>query len=70
MSERLSEAEIILDKKEISIKDYKRFREIGRLITIEEKLYFSSFDEAFYLRLPEIAQKEGNWNWLEAEDEE
>ena len=32
MSERLSEAEIILDKKEISIKDYKRFREIGRSI--------------------------------------
>jgi|TARA_R100001530_G_scaffold78406_2_gene54789 hypothetical protein len=70
MSERLGEAESILDKKEISIKDYKRFREIGRLIKIEEQLYFASFDEALHLRLPEIAQKEGNWDWLEAEDEE
>ena len=70
MSVILNEAEEILDKKTINLEDYKRFREIGRLITIEEKLYFSSFDEAFYLRLPEIAQKEGNWNWLEAEDEE
>ena len=70
MSERLSEAEIILDKKEISIKDYKRFREIGRSINIDEMLYFASFDEALHLRLPEIAQKEGNWDWLEAEDEE
>ncbi len=70
MSAILNEAEEILDKKTINLEDYKRFREIGRLITIEEKLYFSSFDEAFYLRLPEIAQKEGNWNWLEAEDEE
>ena len=70
MSDILNEAEEILDKKTINLEDYKRFREIGRLITIEEKLYFSSFDEAFYLRLPEIAQKEGNWNWLEAEDEE
>ena len=70
MSAILNEAEEILDKKTINLEDYKRFREIGRLITIEEKLYFSSFDEAFYLRLPEIAQKEGNWNWFEAEDEE
>ena len=33
-------------------------------------LYFANFDEALHLRLPEIAQKEGNWDWLEAEDEE
>jgi hypothetical protein len=70
MSERLGEAESLIDKKEISIKDYKRFREIGRLINNDEILYFASFDEALHLRLPEIAQKEGNWDWLEAEDEE
>ena len=70
MSERLGEADSILDKKEISIKDYKRFREIGRLINNDEILYFASFDEALHLRLPEIGQKEGNWDWLEAEDEE
>ena len=70
MSEILNEANDILDKKEISIKDYKRFREIGRLIKFEETLYYASLDEALHLRLPEIAQKEGNWDWLEPEDEE
>jgi len=69
MSVILNEAEEILDKKTINLEDYKRFREIGRLIKREEKLYFASFDEALHLRLPEIAKKEKNWNWLEAEDE-
>ena len=68
ISKILKEADNILDKKEISVKDYKRFREIGRLIKNDEMLYFASFDETLFLRLPEIAQKEGNWDWLLPED--
>ena len=67
-SKILKEADNITDKKEISVKDYKRFREIGRLIKNDEMLYFAWFSEALYLRLPEIAQKEGNWDWLLPED--
>ena len=68
ISKILKEADNITDKKEISVKDYKRFREIGRLIKNDEMLYFASFDETLFLRLPEIAQKEGNWDWLLPED--
>jgi hypothetical protein len=69
MSAILNEAEEIVEKETITLEDYKRFREIGRSIKIDEKLYFASFDEALYLRLPEIAKKQKNWNWLEPEDE-
>jgi len=67
-SKILKEADNITDKKEISVKDYKRFREIGRLIKNDEELYFAWLDETLYLRMPEIAQKEGNWDWLLPED--
>ena len=63
-SKILKEADNITDKKEISVKDYKRFREIGRLIKNDEELYFAWLDETLYLRMPEIAQKKGNWDWL------
>ena len=67
-SKILKEADNITDKKEISVKDYKRFREIGRLIKNDEELYFAWLDETLYLRLPEIAQKKSNWDWLLPED--
>ena len=68
ISKILKEADNIADKKEISVKDYKRFREIGKLIKNDEMLYFAWFDEALHLRLPEIAEKKGNWDWLLPED--
>ena len=67
-SKILKEPDNITDKKEISVKDYKRFREIGRLIKNDEELYFAWLDETLYLRLPEIAQKKCNWDWLLPED--
>ena len=67
-SKILKEADNIIDKKEISVKDYKRFREIGKLIKNDEMLYFAWLDETLYLRMPEIAQKKGNWDWLLPED--
>ena len=50
--------------------DYKRFREIGRIIDGEDNLYFASYDEAMFQRLHEIASKEGNYDWLEPEDDD
>ena len=64
------EASDIIEKKNISVKDYKRFREIGRQINNEEFLYFASYDEKMFLRLPEIKEKEGNYDWLEPEDDD
>lgn len=69
MIELLSEADDILKKKELSVDDYKRFREIGNKITDSEFVfYFANFDEAFFQRIPEIVEKEGNDDFLEDED--
>jgi|TARA_Y100000310_G_C20546968_1_gene746065 hypothetical protein len=65
---RLGEAESILDKKDISVEDYKKFKEIGNSIEDDDIKYFAQLEEGFYLRLPEIVAKEGNWNWLLPED--
>jgi hypothetical protein len=70
MREIIGEAGDIVEKKIITVKDYKRFREIGRQINDEEFLYFASYDERMFLRLPEIAEKEGHNNWLEPEDDD
>tara|TARA_Y100000114_G_scaffold71782_1_gene65756 strand:+ start:1263 stop:1475 length:213 start_codon:yes stop_codon:yes gene_type:complete len=66
----IKEAIDIVEKKNITLKDYKKFREIGRNIKDNEYLYFASYDEAMSLRLPEIASKEGNYDWLEPEDDD
>jgi hypothetical protein len=69
MIELLSEADSILEKKELSVDDYKRFKEIGRKITDPELIfYYGNLEEAFYQRLKEIIEKEGNDNFLEEED--
>lgn len=69
MIELLSEANDILAKKELSVEDYKRFKEIGNKITDPELVfYFGNTEEAFYQRLKEIIEKEGNDNFLEEED--
>lgn len=69
MIELLSEADSILEKKELSVDDYKRFKEIGRKITDPELIfYYGNLEEGFYQRLKEIIDKEGNDNFLEEED--
>ena len=70
MSSLINEADDILQKKSITVVDYKRFREIGRIIDGEDNLYFASYDEGMFQRLHEIAKKEGNYDWLEPEDDD
>ena len=61
----LAEAQDIVDKKELILKDYKRFNEIGNLITDDELLfYYDNLAEAFELRLPEIAEKVGSYSFI------
>tara|TARA_R110000803_G_scaffold89148_1_gene156308 strand:+ start:911 stop:1117 length:207 start_codon:yes stop_codon:yes gene_type:complete len=58
----LKEAEEIVIKKNLTVKDYNRFTEIGKKLTDETEIYiYSREQEAFELRLPEIAAKEGNY---------
>tara|TARA_A100000171_G_C2085850_1_gene121989 strand:+ start:566 stop:778 length:213 start_codon:yes stop_codon:yes gene_type:complete len=64
------EAGDIVVKKNITLEDYRRFRVIGRNLKEEDQLYYASYDEMMYQRLHEIADKEGNYNWLEPEDED
>jgi len=40
MSALVNEAEDILEKNVITVKDYKRFREIGRIIEDKDNLFF------------------------------
>ena len=70
MNELLAEAGDILEKKVLNVSDYKRFREIGRQISDNDTLLFASYDEGMHIRLVEIASKEGNYDWLEPEDED
>ncbi len=61
----LEEADNILQKKELSIKDYDRFVEIGKQLNkLDDEFIYSWLAEGFYLRLPEIAIKEGNYNFI------
>ena len=58
----LKEADEILMKKDLTVKDYNRFEEIGKELTDDYEIYFFSIlAEGFELRLPEIAAKEGNY---------
>ena len=70
MSKILSEIIDIFEKNNITLKDYRRFRELGRKVDGADIVEYSSINEGMKLRLPEIAEKEGNYNWLEPEDEE
>ena len=61
----LSEADEILQKTNLTIKDYNRFVEIGKKLTdTEDEHIYSWLAEGFYLRLPEIAEKEGNFDFV------
>ena len=63
------EADNILQKKELSVKDYNRFVEIGKkLADTEDEYIYGWLAEGFYLRLPEIAEKEGNYDFVKDDD--
>lgn len=68
MSKLIQEAELILEKKNINVEDYKRFKEIGKKISEEEERNFAWLSEGIYLKIPQIIEKEGNDNFLEDED--
>ena len=61
----IDEADKILKKDNLSIKDYNRFVEIGKKLTKPgEEYIYSWLAEGFYQRLPEIAEKEGNYDFV------
>ena len=70
MRKILQEASEIVKKNILNVEDYKKFREIGRKINSNEILYFGYYQEALKLRLPEIFAKEGNYDWVEPEDDD
>ena len=65
----LAEADKILQKANLTIKDYNRFVEIGKkLADTEDEYIYSWLAEGFYLRLEEIAEKEGNYDFVKDDD--
>ena len=71
MSKLFDEASEILGlERDLTLQDYKRFKEIEKNITENEERNFAWLLEGLSLRLPEIAEKEGNYNWLEPEDDD
>ena len=61
----LDEAGKILEKDDLTIKDYNRFVEIGKkLKKLDDEFEYSWLAEGFYQRLPEIAEKEGNYDFV------
>lgn len=69
MSKLFEEAEAILElDRTLKVDDYKRFKEISRQIPKDEERNMAWLLEGLFQRLPEIAAKEGNYNFLEEED--
>ena len=69
MSKLFNEAsEIIGLERDLTLQDYKRFKEIEKNIPENEERNFAWLLEGLSLRLPEIAQKEGNYDWVEPEN--
>ena len=65
MSKLFEEAEAIIEKKNITVDDYKRFKEIETLISEKEQRNFAWLYEGLYLKLPGLIEREGNDNFLE-----
>lgn len=65
MSKLFEEAEAIIEKKNITVDDYKRFKEIETLISEKEERNFAWLYEGLYLKLPDLIEREGNDNFLE-----
>jgi hypothetical protein len=71
MSKLFNEAsEIIGLERDLTLQDYKRFKQIQRNISENELDKFAWLLEGLSLRLPEIAQKEGGYDWVEPEDDD
>ena len=71
MSKLFDEAsEIIELKRDLTLQDYKRFKEIEKIIPENEERNFAWLLEGLSLRLPEIFAKEGNYDWVEPEDDD
>jgi len=69
MSKLFEEAESILEQeKSLTVENYKRFKEISKKITKDEQRNMAWLLEGLFQRLPEIAEKEGNYDFLEDED--
>tara|TARA_R100000951_G_scaffold39234_1_gene33103 strand:+ start:862 stop:1056 length:195 start_codon:yes stop_codon:yes gene_type:complete len=61
----IEEARKILSKKNIDVEDYNRFIELEKEMKTElDKFQYSWLAEGFELRLPEIAQKVGNYSFI------
>jgi len=66
MSKLFDEAKDIIGlERDLNLNDYKKFIEIEKNITEDEEDKFAWLLEALEIRLPEIAQKEGNYDWIE-----
>ena len=71
MSKLFDEASEILGlERDLTLQDYKRFKEIEKNITENEERNFAWLLEGLSLRLPEIAQKEGNYDWVEPDNKD
>lgn len=69
MSKLFDEAKDIIGlERDLNLNDYEKFKEIQKNILENEKEKFAWLLEALEIRLPEIAQKEGNYDWVEPEN--
>ena len=65
----IQEAELIIRKKTLTLEDYNRFIDLGKLIKDEEsKLEYDWLCEAIEIRLPEIARITGNYDFVKTSD--
>ena len=62
-------SEILSKEEELTLADYKKFIKIQDMAkTEEEKFKFSWLGEGMYQRLPEIAAKEGNYDFVKDDE--
>ena len=62
---KLKSSEILSKEEELTLADYKKFIKLQDMVkTEEEKFKFSWLAEGIYQRLPEIAEKEGNYDFV------
>ena len=71
MSKLFEEASDIIGlSKDLTLRDYKRFKEIQKNIFGNELDKFAWLLEGLSLKLLEIFAKEGNYDWVEPEDDD
>ena len=65
----IQEAELIIRKETLTLEDYNRFIDLGKLIKDEEsKLEYDWLCEAIEIRLQEIAIITGNYDFVKTSD--